>query len=128
MKNRMKVRMKVHSFVSALALGLAGPALAQTPAPADPHAGHHAALASTAAPSKAEDALSEGEIRKVDKEAQKLIIRHGEIPSVGMGPMTMVFGVKNAAMLQGLKAGDKVRFAVEKTAAGYVVTDIRSAP
>ncbi len=45
-----------------------------------------------------------------------------------MPPMTMVFRVKDAAMLDKVKAGDKVLFAAEKADSGYVVTDIQPAP
>ena len=72
--------------------------------------------------------LTEGEIRKIDKDAKKLTIRHGEIKSLDMPPMTMVFQVNDPAMLDKVKAGDMVRFAAEKTAAGrIVVTDIQPA-
>lgn len=59
-------------------------------------------------------AMVEGEIRKIDKDAGKLTIRHGEIKNLGMAPMTMVFRVKDAAMLGQVKVGDKVNFAAEK--------------
>ena len=72
--------------------------------------------------------LNDGEVRKVDKEAKKLTIRHGEIKSLDMPPMTMVFQVRDPAWLDRLKAGDKVRCAVEKADTGFVVTDIRSVP
>ena len=72
--------------------------------------------------------LTEGEIRKIDKDAKKLTIRHGEIKSLDMPPMTMVFQVNDPALLDKVKAGDMVRFAAEKTAAGrIVVTDIQPA-
>ena len=102
--------------------------------PQGPSAAEAQALAPAAPPAAAPAApptagrLSEGEIRTVDQAARTLTIRHGDIPSLGMGPMTMVFGVKRAALLKGLKAGDRVRFAAEKTAAGYVVTELHPAP
>ena len=71
--------------------------------------------------------LAEGEIRKVDKDAQKLTIRHGEIKSLDMPPMTMVFRVKNAQMLEAVKPGDKVRFDAQKEGGQYVVTRIERA-
>ncbi|RZU03069.1 copper-binding protein [Rivibacter subsaxonicus] len=71
--------------------------------------------------------LSDGEIRKVDKEALKLTIRHGEIRNLEMPPMTMVFQVRDAALLDGVKAGDKIRFRAEKSAGGFVVTEIEVA-
>jgi len=85
-----------------------------------------AAMPLTAQPAKAD--MTEGEVRKVDREAKKLTIKHGEIRNLDMPPMTMVFQVKDAAMLDTLKPGDKVRFTVEKTASGFVVTEWQAAP
>jgi Cu(I)/Ag(I) efflux system periplasmic protein CusF len=70
--------------------------------------------------------LAEGEIRKVDKNAKKITIKHGEIKSIDMPPMTMVFQVKDAALLEKVKAGDKVKFAAEKQGSAYVVTSIEA--
>jgi|AP12_2_1047962.scaffolds.fasta_scaffold32040_1 Cu/Ag efflux protein CusF len=70
------------------------------------------------------ETLSEGEIRKVDKEAKKLTIKHGPISNLDMPSMTMVFQVKDPAMLDMVKAGDKVRFAADKISGAYVVTRI----
>lgn len=72
--------------------------------------------------------LSDGEIRKVDKAAQKLTIRHGEIRNLDMPPMTMVFQVQDASLLERVKVGDRIRFAAQKAASGYVVTEIQPAP
>ncbi len=69
--------------------------------------------------------LSQGEVRKVDLAAQKITLRHGPIQSVGMPPMTMVFSVREAALLEGVKVGDKVRFQVEKQGNQYVVTELQ---
>ena len=72
--------------------------------------------------------LTEGEVRKVDREAKKITIKHGEIKNLDMPPMTMVFQVKDALMLDALKPGDKIRFTVEKTTSGFVVTELQAAP
>ncbi|MGQ0750230.1 MAG: copper-binding protein [Betaproteobacteria bacterium] len=71
--------------------------------------------------------LSDGEVRKVDKDAKKITIRHGPLKNLDMPPMTMVFQVKDAAMLEQVKAGDKVRFSAEKTGGAYIVTTIHPA-
>lgn len=71
--------------------------------------------------------LSQGEVRKIDPAAQKITLRHGPIQSVGMPPMTMVFKVQEAALLEGVKVGDKVRFQVEKQGTQYVVTELQVA-
>ena len=70
-------------------------------------------------------AATEGEVRKVDKDAQKITLRHGPMPSLDMPtPMTMVYRVKDPAMLDKVKAGDKVKFEAEKIAGAYTVTKI----
>lgn len=104
----------------ALASALFAPAMAQQKA--EDHGAHHPAAATAAAD------MTEGEVRKVDKDARKLTIKHAEIKNLDMPAMTMVFQVKDATLLDKVKAGDKIRFAVEKAASGYVVTEIRPAP
>lgn len=71
--------------------------------------------------------LTEGDVRKVDKEGRKLTLKHGPIPNLDMSGMTMVFEVKDAAQLDSLKPGDKVRFAAEKIDGQLVVTRIEPA-
>jgi Cu(I)/Ag(I) efflux system protein CusF len=70
----------------------------------------------------AQDAMSEGEIKKVDKEAGKLTIKHGELKNLSMPGMTMNFRVTDPAMLDKVKAGDKVRFKAEHMGAALAVT------
>jgi Cu(I)/Ag(I) efflux system periplasmic protein CusF len=71
--------------------------------------------------------MAEGEVRKVDMASKKITLKHGEIKSMDMPPMTMVFQVKDAAMLEKVKAGDKVRFKAEKAGGAMVVTDLQPA-
>jgi Cu(I)/Ag(I) efflux system periplasmic protein CusF len=68
--------------------------------------------------------LAQGEVRKVDLDAGKLTLKHGPIKHLDMPPMTMVFRVKDAKLMDGLKAGDKVEFAVRAEGNNYVVTQI----
>jgi Cu(I)/Ag(I) efflux system protein CusF len=68
--------------------------------------------------------MTEGEVRKIDKEAKKITLKHGDIKNLDMPGMTMVFQVKDAALLDKVKAGDKVKFAAEKTDSAIVVTAI----
>ena len=72
-------------------------------------------------------ALSDGEVRKVDKDAKKITIRHGPIANLDMPAMSMVFQVKDAAMLDQVKAGDKIRFAADRQGGAYIVTQIEAA-
>ena len=68
--------------------------------------------------------MSEGEIKKVDKDGGKLTIKHGDLKNLGMPGMTMVFRTKDAAMLEQVKQGDKVRFVAEKVDGALTVTAI----
>lgn len=66
----------------------------------------------------------EGEVRKVDLDAQKITLRHGEIPNIDMGAMTMVFRMKDPALLQQVKAGDKVIFTADKVDGALTVMSL----
>ena len=80
-----------------------------------------AAWAQAAAP-------TQGEVRKVDKSAGKITLQHGEIRNLDMPPMTMVFTAKDPALLDKVKAGDKVSFGAAKEGGQYVVTAIEPRP
>jgi Cu/Ag efflux protein CusF len=103
-------------LILATTLAVGTPAvLAQTG-----HAGH-GVPAKAAAPSAA---LTDGEIRRVDKEAKKITIKHGPIKNLDMPAMTMVFQATDPALLDKVKAGDKVKFQAEKRGDNYLVTRI----
>ena len=67
---------------------------------------------------------AEGEIRRVDRDARKLTIRHGPIQNLDMPAMTMVFQVSDPALLDRVKAGDMVRFTADKIGGAYTVTQL----
>lgn len=71
--------------------------------------------------------MTEAEVRKVDMDNKKITLKHGEIKNLDMPGMTMVFQVKDPAMLDKVKAGDKVRFKAEKSNGALVVTDLQPA-
>ena len=96
-------------------------------APALSHATSHASASSPAHAEHHVGSLTEGEVRKVDKEAKKLTIRHGAIANLAMPPMTMVFQVPDATILDSVKAGDKIRFQAEKAGGVYTVTRVEAA-
>jgi Cu/Ag efflux protein CusF len=77
-----------------------------------------------AAASAPASALADGEVRKIDKEQGKLTLKHGPIANLEMPGMTMVFKVADAKMLDGVKAGDKVRFAADRVNGAITVTAI----
>jgi Cu/Ag efflux protein CusF len=103
---------------------LAG-SLITLPALAD--ATHHQGSKTIAAATQTAAALSDGEIRKVDKDAKKLTIRHGPLANLDMPAMTMVFRVQDPAMLDQVKPGDKVKFEAQKIGGAYTVTSIEPA-
>lgn len=70
---------------------------------------------------------TDGEIRKIDKAAGKITIKHGPIKHLDMPPMTMVFTAKDKALLDKANVGDKIRFTVVDDGGKMVVTDIQTA-
>jgi Cu/Ag efflux protein CusF len=113
--------MKVIALALAAAALAAGLAAAQTP-----HLDHSSPAHATMAQAPAAT-LADGEVRKIDKDAGKITLKHGPIKSLDMPPMTMVFQVKDRAFLDKVKAGDKVKFAAEEKSGAYVVTSIDAA-
>lgn len=99
------------ALLAALALPFSPGALADD--------SHHPAASKTSA-----SALSDGEIKKVDKSAGKITIKHGPIANLEMPNMTMVFRANDPAMLEQVKTGDKVRFAADRINGVYTVTKI----
>lgn len=72
--------------------------------------------------------MAEGEVRRIDKAARKITLRHGEIKSLDMPPMTMVFQVSDPALLDKVSAGDKVRFRADQDAGSYRVIELQRVP
>lgn len=103
----------VHTHIARAALlaalAFAGLAGAQTPAAAP-------TPAAAAAP------MADGEIRKIDKDNRKLTIKHGPLASLEMPGMTMVFGVADAALLDKVQVGSKVKFQAAKVDGKLLVT------
>lgn len=104
--------------IAALALAIAS-SLSMTA-----FAQEKAAPLQATAPAVRASELTDGEIRKVDLENKKITIKHGEIKNLDMPGMTMVFQVKDPAMLAKVKVGNKVKFNAEKIGGAIVVTDI----
>ena len=104
----------VAQLVAASALALSLPLVAQTTM-------DHSKMGMAAAPG-----MTDGEIRKIDKENGKVTIKHGEIKHLDMPPMSMVFNVKDKAMLDKVQVGEKVQFIVVQDAGKMVVTDIKA--
>ncbi len=120
----------IGAALSAIAAALlaAGSVWAQAASPADSHAGHAGHGTAAPAASTAAADLADGEVRRIDREARKLTLRHGEIRSLSMPPMTMVFQVADPALLDRVKVGDKVRFRADQKDGAYRVTELQPAP
>ena len=71
--------------------------------------------------------MTDGEVRKVDKEAKKITIKHGPIQNLDMPAMTMVFQVKDPALLDKVQSGDKVQFEAQKLGGAFTVIRIEPA-
>lgn len=113
------------TLMATLLAGAGSLALAQ-------HSGHSPAASPSAAPpaAAAPGALpwAEAEVRRVDAGAGAVTLRHGDIRNLDMPPMTMVFKARNPAILNGIKAGDKVRFTADQINGTYTVLSIEPRP
>lgn len=83
--------------------------------------------AGSAAIQLAQADLVQGEVRKVDIDAQKITIRHGPIAKYDMDAMTMVFRVADPAMLKQVAQGDKVLFDIDRGGGAMTITTIKKA-
>jgi len=111
--------MKLHTFFGALAL--AGAALSSQTVFAHMNM-DHGKMVMSAAP-----AMTEGEVRKIDKDAGKITIKHGEIKHMDMPGMTMVFVVKDRALLDKTSVGARIQFMATNENGQMTVTDIQPA-
>lgn len=76
---------------------------------------------------QAQSAEASGEVVRVDRAGARVGIRHGEIATLDIPAMTMNYRVRDAAALEGLNPGDRVRFTVERTPGGLTVTRLARA-
>ena len=107
-------------LMAAVLLGLASNAPAQT-APA---------ISKAARPASAPAALplADGKVTQLDPAQGLIVLRHGELPALAMGPMTMGFQVADPALLRGLKVGDRVRFQAAMVGGEATITQLRRTP
>jgi Cu(I)/Ag(I) efflux system periplasmic protein CusF len=66
--------------------------------------------------------MAEAEVRKVDKDAKKVTLKHGPIKNLDMPGMTMVFQVRDASLFDKFAAGDKIMFTAEQLQGAFVMT------
>jgi len=85
-----------------------------------------AVLAATLAVTAVAAEAINAEVKKIDEGAGKITLKHGPAKSLGMDePMTMVYPVKDPALLKQVKVGDKVKFEADVSADGIVVTKLQ---
>jgi len=75
-------------------------------------------------PAIADGEMVKGEVVKVDKAAGKVTLKHGPIKKLDMDSMTMVFRVADPAMLDKMKAGDKIEFEADRVNGAITLTKI----
>ena len=73
-------------------------------------------------------AMTAGEVTKLDKAGGRITLKHGGIKPLDMPAMTMAFRLRDAAMIDGMAVGDRVRFTAERIDGQYTVTAISKAP
>ena len=113
--------MKALITASLIAFSTLGAVSAQA---ASDHAGH--AMASPSAAS-AEMQMIDAQVKKVDKAAGKVTLSHGPLTNLNMPAMTMVFRVKDAAWLEQMKEGDKIRFIADNVNGAITVVQFEQA-
>ena len=91
---------------------------------ANEHANHGNHTATTMQSS--EGGFVDGIVKKVDKAGGKVTISHGPLTNLNMPAMTMVFRVKDAAWLDQMTTGEKIRFAADNP--GGVMTVVKFEP
>lgn len=91
------------------------------------HGGHGSDHASMNSSAGAAATFSTGTVRKVDAAANKLTIAHGPLENLGMPSMTMVFTLADTASLDGVAAGDKIRFVADKVDDSFTVITLERA-
>ncbi len=103
--------------------------LSATAMAADGHGGHDAMTSDMNMQSHApaDAPMVEGTVKKIDKAAGKVTLAHGPLTNLGMNmPMTMAFRVKDAAWLDQMTTGEKIRFAADNP--GGVMTVVKFEP
>ncbi len=82
-----------------------------------------AALAMAASAQAAE--FTKGTVKKLDSSAKKVTIAHEDLKNLDMPAMTMVFRVKDEAILAKLKEGAAIEFVADRVDGKLTVTEIK---
>lgn len=80
----------------------------------------------SAAQSQNETGRGEGEVRRIDREQNKITLKHGPIAEMKMPAMTMVFRVKDPKLLEAVKEGQEIRFTVVRDAGAFWLESVEA--
>ncbi|KSV64100.1 copper-binding protein [Ensifer adhaerens] len=69
--------------------------------------------------------FTKGTVKKIDAKAKKVTLIHEELKSLDMPAMTMVFRVKDDAVMEKLKEGASVEFVAERVDGKLTVTEVK---
>jgi Cu/Ag efflux protein CusF len=116
--NYQEITLKLdRAIVAAMLLSAAAAASAQMSGmPAKPAASSKSALP-----------FVEAEVRKIDPATGMIVLRHRDIPNLGMSAMTMAFNVADKKMLTAVKPGDKVQFQADMVQGKATVVELKQA-
>ena len=101
------------------------------PAHANHHEGahdHHAGASPAGAEAAAADEFVHAEVKSVDRDKGKLMLKHEAIRKYNMNGMTMGFRVADPTWLDSIAVGDKVRFMPDRVNGQYVIIRIEKLP
>ena len=74
----------------------------------------------------AQDATIIGEVKKIDEGSGSITLKQGPAPSLGFKEdMTLIYDVRDRAMLKQVKVGDTVKFEAESGDSGFTITRIQ---
>ncbi len=74
----------------------------------------------------AQEASLVGEVKKIDESSGSITLKHGPAPTLGFKEdVTMVYEVRDRAMLKQVKVGDTVKFDAESGDSGFTVTKLQ---
>lgn len=113
--------MKVIAVAAALAVACAA-ALAQAADMKDMHH-NHAAMAQASQAQATHQAV--GFVKKPDAKLGTVSIAHGPVKSLGWPAMTMVFKVRDKALLGKFSEGRKVEFEFQERGKEYVIVAVK---
>ena len=69
-------------------------------------------------------AVVAGEVKKIDKPAGRITLKHAEIKVFDMPSLTGAYKVQDPAMLDKVQVGDRVQFSLDRIDSVFTITKI----